>query len=368
MLRLPQAVAAICDRRTSSRMRLRKMWEGLYAPTQPVGGALRPDSPAPAAAREGAVWWFAAFFTLALTFPLTLSATATQTSEPAPLAAKSLLLDIARAGDRLVAVGDRGHVLLSDDEGRTWRQIIVPTRAMLTGVDFANATHGWAVGHDGVILATTDAGLTWTRQESGQDLETVFLDVRFLDATRGFAVGAYGKCLITTNGGQSWTPSNPSEEEEPHFNQIAAGPDRTLYLTGEFGTLLASRDIGGHWEKLDVPYEGSLFGLLALGSDSLLVHGLRGHIYVSADRGASWTPRETAVPALIMTGLKMKSGIIVLAGLGGNFHVSRDGGATFTPWQPEDYNGGVSSLHEAKDGSLLVVGEKGAARLQLPVK
>lgn len=363
MLRLPQAVAAICDRRTSSRMRLRKMWEGLHAPTQPVGGALRPDSPASAAARQGAVWWFAAFLTL--TFPFTLSASATQTSEPAPLAAKSLLLDLTRAGTRLVAVGDRGHVLLSDDEGATWRQIIVPTRAMLTGVTFGSATHGWAVGHDGVILATTDAGLTWARQESGQDLETVLLDVLFTDATHGFAVGAYGKFLVTTDGGKIWLPRSASEEEM-HFNQIAAGPDGTLYLSGEMGTLLSSRDGGNQWQKLEVPYDGSLFGLLALDKNSLLVHGLRGHVYASTDAGASWTPRETAVPALIMGAVRLKSGVIVLGGLGGNFHVSRDGGATFISWQPETYNGSVSTLLEAQDGSLLVVGEKGAGRLTLP--
>ena len=118
---------------------------------------------------------------------------AAETSEPAPLAAKSLLLDAARAGYRLVAVGDRGHILLSADEGRTWTQVPTPTRAMLTGVAFADATHGWAVGHDGVILASTDGGQTWTRADDGRDLESVFLDVCFLDAKTGFIAGAYGR-------------------------------------------------------------------------------------------------------------------------------------------------------------------------------
>lgn len=36
-----------------------------------------------------------------------------------PLAGRSSLLDITRAGSRLVAVGERGHVLLSDDQGKT---------------------------------------------------------------------------------------------------------------------------------------------------------------------------------------------------------------------------------------------------------
>ena len=46
---------------------------------------------------------------------------ANKPAEIEPLAAGSLLLDLAAAGSRLVAVGERGHVLLSDDQGVTWR-------------------------------------------------------------------------------------------------------------------------------------------------------------------------------------------------------------------------------------------------------
>ncbi len=300
-----------------------------------------------------------------LTFPALLPAA--ESSEPAPLAAKSLLLDVARAGNRLVAVGDRGHVLLSDDEGRTWKQIIVPTRAMLTGVSFGDARHGWAVGHDGVILATADAGETWTRQDSGQDLETVWLDVFFCDARLGLAVGAYGKTQLTLDGGQSWQPA-AAPPDELHLNQIAPTRTDRIYVAGEAGTLLTSTDARAPWQQLEVPYDGSLYGTLPLDESKLLIYGLRGRVFYSDDAGASWTPRETSTPVLITASLRLKSGVIVLAGLGGNFHLSRDGGTTFAHWQPEAYNGGVSALLETADGALLVVGEKGAARLNLPLK
>ncbi|HXO16428.1 MAG TPA: hypothetical protein VN835_08795 [Steroidobacteraceae bacterium] len=85
-------------------------------------------------------------------------------AEPARLAAQSLLIAVATAGPRLVAVGDRGIILLSDDRGGSWVQALeVPTQALLTGVCFLDAEHGVAVGHDEVILATADAGRTWRR-------------------------------------------------------------------------------------------------------------------------------------------------------------------------------------------------------------
>jgi len=115
----------------------------------------------------------------------------------APLAPHSLLLDVATAGDRLVAVGERGHVLYSDDGGRSWTQVPVPTRATLTGVHFEGADAGWAVGHDAVILRTLDGGLSWERVQYAprEEFPRVLLDVWFESREHGFAIGAYGYFL-----------------------------------------------------------------------------------------------------------------------------------------------------------------------------
>ena len=364
MLRLPQAVAAVGDRRRKLTAVIDRRYSAVL------------------------------LLVMALAFPFPLAAL---DSEPAPLASRSLLLDVTRAGNRMVAVGDRGHILLSDDEGGSWRQVIVPTRAMLTGVSFGDEWHGWAVGHDGLILATIDGGQTWSRQDAAEDLETVFLDVYFSDPLHGLAVGAYGRCRLTLDGGKSWQTASPVPDEV-HMNQAAAADD-TLYLAGESGTLLVStqarkswpqlalpydgsifdvKSIAGKtavapdartaWRKLAVPYEGSLFGVVPLGGRSLLTYGLRGHVYVSEDAGATWELRPIPVPILIQAGLRLKSGLIVLGGLGGNFFLSRDGGRTFEGWKPAAYTGGVSGLLETADGALLVAGELGVARLQLPVK
>jgi photosystem II stability/assembly factor-like uncharacterized protein len=314
-------------------------------------------------ARQGGVCSFVALLTL--TFTLTSAAPAAETSEPAPLAPKSLLLAVARAGDRLVAVGDRGHVLLSSDQGRAWTQSVVPARAMLTGVSFPDAQHGWAVGHDGVILATTDGGQTWKRQDAGIDLETVYLDVHFRDASNGFAVGAYGKFMVTANGGKTWTAAHPSEDEV-HYNRLTAGSDGTLYLAGEGGLLLVSRDGGKKWIKSDVPYDGSFFGALPLDDGRVLVYGLRGHILRSDDRGTEWTEENNPVEVLIMGGTRLAAGPVVLAGQGGNFFVSRDAGLTFTHWKPSDFGTSVAAVIDAGDGALLTVGEAGAVRVSLP--
>lgn len=86
------------------------------------------------------------------------------------LAVNSPLSGMARAGDRLVAVGQRGHILYSDDVGKHWQQAAVPVSADLNAVSFPSATQGWAVGGDGVVLHSNDAGATWRKQLDGREI------------------------------------------------------------------------------------------------------------------------------------------------------------------------------------------------------
>jgi len=297
--------------------------------------------------------------------PVLRAAPATEVSEPAPLAAKSLLLDLAKAGDRFVAVGDRGHVLLSADDGKSWTQSITPTRAMLTCVSFADAQHGWAAGHDGVIIATADGGRTWTRQDDGHDLDTVYLDILFLDANHGFVVGAYGKFLETTDGGKTWTARKVADEDV-HFNRISHDGTAAIYLAGESGTVLISRDLCRTWMRSPIEYEGSLYGVRPLSGGLLVAYGLRGRIFVSTDDGASWQPRDTDTKVLIMAGTRLREGVVVLAGQGGNFFISRDGCHSFHSWKPDDFGTGVADMAVAADGALITVGEAGAVRINIP--
>ena len=82
-------------------------------------------------------------------------------------AQNGVLIDLARAGTRLVAVGERGLVVFSDDNGQSWHQASVPVSVSLTAVQFVDAQQGWAVGHAGVVLATRDGGEHWTLQLDG---------------------------------------------------------------------------------------------------------------------------------------------------------------------------------------------------------
>jgi photosystem II stability/assembly factor-like uncharacterized protein len=300
-----------------------------------------------------------------------------------PLAASSLLLDLAAAGPRLVAVGERGHVLLSDDQGATWRQAKgVPTRVMLTAVYFVDASYGWAVGHDETILNTTDGGETWTRSHFAPEAQQPLLDLWFANRVSGIAVGAYGAYFTTNDGGRTWSGARfapapdpkaaPTEqrpdsfEEGPpdyHLNRIV-GVGNRLYIAAEGGQLYRSDDRGATWRGLPSPYAGSFFGLVPIRGEGLLAFGLRGRLFKSADAGETWHALESHTTAMLTDGIAINDLRVVISGLAGVLLVSGDAGETFRLTQQDDRKG-LAALLPGPAGAVVVAGEGGVRLIKL---
>lgn len=283
-----------------------------------------------------------------------------------PKAAKGLMIDVAHAGKRLVAVGDRGHILYSDDQGSTWIQAKVPTRQLLTAVFFVDAKQGWAVGHDAQILASVDGGATWTQQYQDLKREAPLLDIWFNDANHGLAVGAYGALVETTDGGKSWNDVSDrlDNEDQFHLNAIAHIKDAGLFIVGEQGSMFRSSDDGQTWEKLEGPYEGSLFGVISTAQpQTLLAYGLRGNLYRSTDFGSTWEQVElNAARGSLEFGLSgatlLDDGSIVVVGNGGSVVVSHDDGVTFSVFNRPDRIS-LSAVTAAGNGNLVLAGQGG---------
>jgi photosystem II stability/assembly factor-like uncharacterized protein len=274
-----------------------------------------------------------------------------------------LLLDGAMAGPTIVVVGERGAVFRSTDEARTWRPALTPSRATLTGVSFAlDGKTGWAVGHDAIILATTNAGETWTRQFQGENLQDSFLDVLALSDTQALAVGAYGLGMRTLDGGKTWARQKIIAEDH-HLNRISRGPTGTLYLAGERGVLLRSADQGESWTPIPTPYTGSFYGVLPLDRRTLLAYGLRGRVYRSIDDGAGWQLIETPEPTLVATAACLRGNTILLGGSGRAVWRSADYGKTIVPSAGEKsgFTGAIAEMLELPNGAVLTLGEAGAA-------
>ena len=279
-------------------------------------------------------------------------------AEHLPLATESMLLDVTRAGDTLVAVGERGHVILSTD-GETWTQAeVVPTRATLTNVTYKDGRL-WAGGHDAVIITSGDGGTTWTRQFADQERQQAVMDIFFTDGDNGVAIGSYGLYLVTSDGGQSWEDIEIDPEGGYHLNAMVRFEDGRRLIAGEAGYSYRSYDDGETWEMMDMPYLGSMWGALQLDANCVLCFGLRGHALQSCDFGDNWTELDTGAQASISGGA-LRDGKILLAASSGTVMIRDDG----MDWQAEKHSSGVdfAAALAMDDGSFLLVGEDGVFR------
>lgn len=313
----------------------------------------------------------------------------------------STLFDVVNTGKRLVAVGERGHIVYSDDNQVTWIQADVPVSVTLTGVYFPTAREGWAVGHDGVVLQTSDGGSSWTRQLDGnqvnqlvlnrvkqlieekktngtgleiedleyllQDAETAleegparpFMDVWFKNEKQGFIIGAFGLILETRNGGKSWLPIFDRMENPDGFHYYGITRAGTsLYIAGESGMLFRSDNQGKSWIRLDAPYEGSFFGIVGdPEGEYVIAFGMGGKAYRSSDNGTTWEPIKIPTPASLSAGTALPDGPLLLSAGDGTILYSNDGGKLFTPLPV--VSPGCTAIAGLDSGHIVLTGLRG---------
>ena len=294
---------------------------------------------------------------------------------PAVASARALggmMLDVTRAGERLVAVGAYGNILYSDDRGASWRQASVPVQVSLTAVSFPSPDKGWAVGHDAVILHSDDAGESWRRQLDGRQTGTIslaaaqsrmtqleaepdpdmmavdmadmalleaareqevgpnrpFLDVWFRDELFGIAIGAFNYFFVTEDGGKTWQDRSLAlpNPDGLHLYSIHAIATDTLLIAGEFGLVLRSTDGGNTWAQLDLGYEGTLFTVSGMNGHAW-VAGLRGNAFYSADAGSSWVHVPLGTEATILEACSLDTDEVIFGGLAGTVVRVSGGGA-----------------------------------------
>ena len=312
---------------------------------------------------------------------------------PSALAPRSLLLGLARAGTSIVAVGQRGHAIVSDDAGKSWTQAKMPVSSDLVAVSFPSAKAGWAVGHDGVVLHSADGGRSWAVQLDGRKLgellvahyqaagdekwlaeakrfaaqgaENPFLDVWFESETTGWVVGAFGLVLRTEDGGAHWSPMMHAAENPKSLHLYAVrGVAGEVYFVGEQGTALKLDRASGKLRALEVPYKGTLFGVT--GSEAVVIaHGLRGTVLRSTDRGHSWQPVPTGVAVGLTASTVDEQGVLVVVSQAGHVIASRDNGASFIPVKIERPIPAAAVVAAGK-GALVLAGPRGVQAVAMP--
>jgi photosystem II stability/assembly factor-like uncharacterized protein len=285
-------------------------------------------------------------------------------AEHSSAAGSTQILAATRAGKRIVAVGDHGVVLLSDDDGKSYRQArSVPVSSTLTAVSFVDASTGWAVGHWGAILKTGDGGESWQLQRSDDKVDQPLFSLYFKNPQEGWAVGLWSLMLHTSDGGATWSsirlpPPPGAKKADRNLYAVFADAKGALFVACEQGRVIRSADGGNTWNYVETGYAGSFWSGVALQDGALLVGGLRGTIYRSADGGDSWQASKTSFKSSVTAMLQQPDKSVVAVGLDGVTLHSVDDGLSFTGKQRAD-RAALTAVVDTQAGAAMLFSSNG---------
>ncbi len=305
------------------------------------------------------------------------------------------LAAVTATGQRLVAGGEHGVIIYSDDNGVSWHQANVPVDVTITDLAFPTPTDGWAVGHYGVILHSTDHGQSWSLIQNGIDISKLMLSeaqsgkapsfafadmptqlkianafvsdgpnkplmkIQQCDNNRILTLGAYNLAVATQDDGKTWQDLSQSIANPTIRNLYdSATVDGNVYVVGEGGIVLRSDTTCNQFAALKSPTQATLFGVISSGRGGVLVFGLGGGAFRSLDQGKTWQTINLATQAIFSAGEQLRNGEVVLVAMDGHIYLSNDQANSFHVLPVQEHQQ-LAAVAQAPNGDLVVVGNVG---------
>ena len=197
----------------------------------------------------------------------------------------------APASGVLWMAGSGGKVVRSEDDGRSWSVQETGITENLQDIAAWDGNRAVAVGNDGVVIVTVDGGQTWARVPVPRsDVANKLIRVRIQENGRAWAVGVMGMILSSEDWGASW--QRRGEEIDVAWNDIGFADDDTVWVVGEFGSMMRSTDGGESWQQVEPASERSLMAIAFRGPQTAVAVGLDGLVLCTTDAGLSWEEED----------------------------------------------------------------------------
>ncbi|MEI6125782.1 MAG: YCF48-related protein [Pseudomonadota bacterium] len=194
--------------------------------------------------------------------------------------------------------GPNGTIIHTSDRGKTWTKQGPENDRIYNSIFFINKSSGWVVGEFGTILQTADGGVTWEQQEckdivpvvSAKEWETPtpsLYDICFLTPEKGWAVGLDGIIIATDDGGKNW--SRLESGVNSNLYSVAAKDD-SAWVVGDRGGYIFSANKGKKWKPQDASIKTKFWLRDIAFADAKhgWAVGSAGTIARTADGGITW--------------------------------------------------------------------------------
>ena len=171
-------------------------------------------------------------------------------------------------------------VLKTTDGGMSWIQVAPFSFGEMQFIDnqvgYARNMESYETNmYDGELYKTTDGGNTWTVIYNADTLINSF---HFADANTGYAVGQEGLIIKTVNAGTTWQPLEPFGAND-YYYRVKFATANIGYITDDSSRTLKTVDGGLTWEVLRD--DNWWTNVIELNGDKIFIAGEQGKLYRS---------------------------------------------------------------------------------------
>jgi photosystem II stability/assembly factor-like uncharacterized protein len=222
------------------------------------------------------------------------------------------------------AVGHWGTVLKTTDGGTTWTVYTTGTENDEYSSSFIDTSNGWTTSVAGIVRRTTDGGASWTPQTTGTS--EWLRDIIFLDVNRGWTVGQGGTVLHTINGGTNWT-AQPTGVWR-NINAVAFTDTLHGWAAGS-GIVFKTTNGGAAWNSQTNINWLALYGIAFADTNHGWIVGNTGQILYTNNGGSSWTIQTSGTTTVLNSVAFVDTNNGWAVGNGGTILRTINGGTTW---------------------------------------
>ncbi len=183
-------------------------------------------------------------------------------------------------------------VLITSSElpAQHWVMQTSPNRTRLNRVAFVDTSNGWAVGNSGLIIHTSNHGISWNIQTS--NTPKTLRDLAFVSPSTGWVVGDSGLILHTTDSGNSWNPQISGTlnflNGVDFVDSLYGWTVGTSWIGDTTSVILHTTDGGNVWSRQFCGSVDALTSIQFIDRDHGWMSHDRGAVYRTQNGGSTW--------------------------------------------------------------------------------
>lgn len=184
-----------------------------------------------------------------------------------------------------VITGAESTLMRTVNAGLTFDGINVNNVESYVAASFrTNSNVVFAVGSNGVAIASANSGQSWALRLSGRNID--FTATTFKTATLGYLIGPAGGFFSTNNGGN--TLVDRTRPLSVTFNDVFFTTNAFGYIGGDNGIILRTTNSGANWTSLNPRTDNNINGLYFSNNNLGYAVGDQGFISKTEDGGVNW--------------------------------------------------------------------------------